>query len=121
MNDATPADSAGPDPISWREIPENLPVVSSDDQPVGHVSEVLGSQEEDVFHGLEVHLSTLGHRVLVPAARVSAMTTAAVTLAITSAEVHELPEHTEERAYELGWTGRFRKRIGWVREKDWDR
>ncbi len=121
MTDATPAGPAGADPISWRDIPENLPVVSSDGESVGRVSEVLGSQEEDVFHGLEVHLGRLGHRVLVPAAQVGEMTTGAVTLAITSAEVHALPEHTEERAYELGWTGRFRKRIGWVRENDWNR
>ena len=117
----TSTDLSGADPISWREVTENEPVVTSDGATVGSVSEVLGSQEEDVFHGLEVHLGRLGHKVLIPAAQVAGMTAAAVTLVLTSDEVHGLPEHTEERAFELGWTGRFRKRVGWVREKDWER
>ncbi len=117
----SPTEASGADPISWRELTENMPVVTSDGETVGQLSEVLGSQEEDVFHGIEVHLGRLGHRVFVPAAQVAGMTTAAVTLVLSSDEVHGLPEHTEERAFELGVQGRFRKRIGWVREKDWDR
>ena len=117
----TPTEPAGADPISWRDVTENTPVVTGDGETVGHVSEVLGSQEEDVFHGIEVHLGRLGHRVFVPADEIAEMTTTGLTLTLTSGQVHALPEHTEERAFELGWTGRFRKHIGWVEEKDWDR
>jgi hypothetical protein len=106
-------------PISWRELTADTPVTSSDGETVGRVSEVLGSQEEDIFHGLEVHLARFGHRVLVTADQVAGITTAGVTLALTSEEVHALPEHTEERAFELGWTGLFRKHLGWVKERDW--
>lgn len=117
----SPSESTGADPISWREVTENTPVLTSDGENVGHVSEVLGSQQEDVFHGMEVHLGRVGHRVLIPAAQITEMTASSVTLALSSNEVHALPEHTEERAFELGWTGRFRKRVGWVKEKDWHR
>ncbi len=109
------------DPIAWRVVPEHAPVFSSDGEAVGTVSEVLGSEEEDIFHGMEVHLGRLGHRVLVTADGIAGMTTAGVTLAMTSDEVHALPEHTEERAFELGWTGIIHKHLGWVKEKDWER
>ncbi len=107
-------------PVSWRDVTHNMPVLSSDGESVGHVTEVLGSQQEDIFHGIEVHLGRLGHRVVVLADQVASISTASVVLSLTSAEVEALPEHTEERAFELGWTG-LRKHLGWVEEKDWKR
>jgi hypothetical protein len=94
--------------------------VTSDGVTVGHVSEVLGSQDEDIFHGIEVHLGRLGHRVFVRVDDVDQMTAGGVTLALTSDEVDALPEHTEERAFALGMTGLFRKHVGWIKEKDWN-
>ena len=42
-------------PISWKAIPPKTPVLSSDGQSAGTVIEVLGSRDEDIFHGLIVH------------------------------------------------------------------
>ena len=46
------------------------------------------------------------------------MTPSHIDVAYTDAQVHALPEHTEERQFELGWVGFFRKHLGWKREKD---
>jgi hypothetical protein len=43
-------------PISWRSIVYGTPVISSDNERVGTVDEVLGSDAEDIFHGLRVAL-----------------------------------------------------------------
>ena len=44
-------------PISWRSIVYGTPVTSSDNVRVGVVHEVLGSDAEDIFHGLRVALT----------------------------------------------------------------
>ena len=109
-------------PISWRGIAQNTPVVTSDGQTVGTVTDVLGSKDEDIFHGVIVHLGMLGHRVLVPADDVTLMTATHLEVAETSAEIHAFPKWVEAAEYEVGTrsllgTG-INKRLGWKREKD---
>jgi hypothetical protein len=106
------------EPIAWRAILEDTPVRSSDGQEVGTVYDVLGSKEDDIFHGILVHLGRLGHRVLVLADDVSLITRGHVDVARTSAELHALPEHTEERTFHLGVAGMFRRRPGWSKDQD---
>jgi hypothetical protein len=106
------------DPIAWRGVAQDTPVHSSDDQVVGTLSDLLGSDQEDIFHGIVVHLGRLGHQVFVPADQVSLMTRSHVDVALTSDELHALPKHDEERQFDVGIVGFFRKHPGWVREKD---
>jgi len=80
-------------PIAWRGVAQNTPVRSSEGEGVGHIVDLLGS---------DVTLMTPSH----------------IDVAYTDAQVHALPEHTEERQFELGWVGFFRKHLGWKREKD---
>jgi hypothetical protein len=62
-------------PISWRSIVYGTPVISSDNEPVGKVHEVLGSDADDIFHGLRVALAS-GHReVMVSVDDVASMST----------------------------------------------
>ena len=111
--------SADPDqPVAWRAIVEDEPVWSSDGQEVGTVYDVLGSKEDDIFHGLVVHLGRLGHRVLVLADDVQLITESHIEVALTSAELHALPPHTDEHTFHLGVTGILRKRPGWTADKD---
>jgi hypothetical protein len=114
-------DPAERDPIAWREVTPNTPVIARDGEKVGRLSEVLGSQEEDIFHGIEVHLDGQDRAVLVPSDDVSEITRGGISVSLTAAELRDLPQHTEEHAFELGWTGLFRKHLGWVNEKDWDK
>lgn len=105
-------------PVAWRAILEDEPVRSSDGETVGTVYDVLGSKEDDLFHGIVVHLGRLGHRVLVLADDVQLITEAHVDVALTSAEVHALPPHADEHTFHLGVTGMLRKHAGWTTDKD---
>ena len=105
-------------PIAWMAVPQDTPVRTSDAEMVGTLSDVLGSRQEDIFHGVVVHLGRFGHHVFVSADDVSLLALSVVGVALTSAEIHALPVHDEERQYDLGIVGLFRKHPGWVREKD---
>ena len=106
------------EPIAWTAIIEDTHVRSSDGEDVGTVYDVLGSKEDDIFHGIVVHLGRLGHRVLVLADDVSLISRSRVDVAVSSAQLHALPEHTEEHAFHLGVTGVLRRRPGWSEDKD---
>jgi hypothetical protein len=105
-------------PIAWRAIAEDEPVRSSDGEDVGTVYDVLGSKEDDIFHGIVVHLGRLGHRVLVLADDVTGITSSHVDVNRTTVQLHELPRHTDEHTFHLGVTGLFRKHVGWTADKD---
>jgi uncharacterized protein YrrD len=105
-------------PVAWRAIVEDEPVRSSDGDDVGTVYDVVGSKEDDIFHGIVVHLGRLGHRVLVLADDVSLITGSHVDVSLTSAQLHALPKHADEHTFHLGVTGMFRKHIGWTSDKD---
>ena len=104
-------------PIAWRAAPEDIPV-RSDGKQVGTLFDLLGSHEEDIFHGIVVQLQPGSRRVFVPADDVASITAAHVDVSLTAAELAGLPDHTEERQFQLGMAGTFRKRAGWIREKD---
>lgn len=106
------------DEIAWRAVPEDTPVCSAEGSEVGTLHDLLGSNEEDIFHGIVVHLGRFGHNVFVPADSVTRLTRSHVDVSLTSDEIHALPPHDEEREFHLGVTGWFRKHPGWVRDKD---
>ncbi len=54
-------------PISWRSIVYGTPVTASDGIRIGAVREVLGSDSEDIFHGLRVALTGRRQDVMVDA------------------------------------------------------
>jgi hypothetical protein len=105
-------------PIAWRGVLQDTPVRSSEGEQVGTISDMLGSDQEDIFHGIVVHLGRLGHQVFIPADDVTLMTPSHIDVAYTSEQLHALPVHTDERQSELGWVGLFRRHLGWKREKD---
>jgi hypothetical protein len=105
-------------PIAWRAIVEDEPVRSSEGDDVGTVYDIVGSREDDIFHGVVVHLGRLGHRVLVLADNVSLISGSHVDVSLTSAELHALPKHEDEHTFHLGVTGTFRKHVGWSSDKD---
>ena len=104
-------------PIAWRAVPQDT-AVRSDGQQVGTLYDLLGSDEEDIFHGIVVHLRSGSRRVFVPADDVILITSSHVDVSLSAGELSALPEHTEERQFELGMVGTLRKHLGWVREKD---
>lgn len=103
------------EPISWRSIVYGTTVISSDDQPVGTVHEVLGSDSEDIFHGIRLALT--GRRdVFVSVDDVGSMSADRIGVDLTRAEVEALPTYDEHAAYHLASVGRLRKHIDWKRD-----
>ena len=107
-------------PISWRSIVYGTPVTSSDNEPVGTVHEVLGSDADDIFHGLRVSLSA-GHRdVMVSGDDVASLSRDEVRTDLTRAEVEALPSYDDETTYHLASVGWLRKHVGWRKDSTSD-
>ncbi len=113
----TEANGSADQPIAWRAV-RGETAVRSDGVQVGAVYDILGSDDEDIFHGLVVQLRPGSHRAFVPADGVVLMTASYVDVSLGAGEMAALPEHTEERQFELGMVGHFRKHLGWVKDKD---
>ena len=104
------------DPIGWRGIVYDTPVTTADGARVGTVHEVLGSDSEDIFHGLRVALSD-GHRdVMVSADNVTSITTAQIGVRLSRSEVEALPTYDEVATYHLASVGWLRKHLGWAKD-----
>ncbi len=107
-------------PTSWRTIVYGTPVVSSGGERVGTVREVLGSDAEDIFHGVRVALDGGNRDVLVPADDISSLTVDAVTADLSAPELAALPAYDEEATYHLASVGWLRRHLGWVRDSEGD-
>jgi hypothetical protein len=103
-------------PSSWLAILENTPVLSAGGEETGRVKEVIGSEEEDIFHGIVITHGTLTSDVLIPGANVVSITNKKVDTNLSAEEVRALPAYVEEDTYHLGYVGRFSKHLGWTRE-----
>ena len=111
------------DPVSWRGLVYGTPVVASDGTRVGSVHEVLGSDAEDIFHGLRVALdgqSDAKHDVMVPADAIDSLGTADVRVGRTAAQLRDLPAYDDEATYHLASVGWLRKHLGWAKDSSSD-
>ena len=106
-------------PISWRALVYGTPVVDASGAKIGSVREVLGSDVEDIFHGIRVAIPE-HHDVLLDAGAISAMTSAAVTTSLSSAAVGALPPYDDEATYHLASVGWLRRHLGWKRDSNSD-
>jgi hypothetical protein len=105
-------------PVSWRVVPQDVAVRGSDGVALGSVHDLLGSNDEDIFHGIVIRLAVGGRNVFVPVDDVALMTGSHVDLKLTAEQVRSLPDHAEDRTFHLGWKGVFHKNANWVEDKD---
>lgn len=61
-------------PVAWTNLTLDTPVTTADGSEIGTTEEVIGDQNEDIFHGLAVKRSSDGEVVELPAARIKRMT-----------------------------------------------
>ena len=108
------------DPIAWRAIVYDTPVFASDGQRVGVVREVLGSDSEDIFHGLRVELDGDRRHVMLASNDVRSITKARIETSRGSTEIAALPAYEEEATYHLASVGWLRKHLGWKRDSTSD-
>jgi hypothetical protein len=104
-------------PVSWRAVPEDVPVRSSEGTEVGRLHDLLASDQKDIFHGIVVRLSS-GKMVFVAADDVAELTESHVNVGLSRVEIEALPGHDDQKAFDLGWVGVIRKHVGWIEEKD---
>jgi hypothetical protein len=107
-------------PISWRAVVYGTSVLTSDAVPAGEVREVLGSDAEDIFHGIRVALAG-GHRdVMVSADDVVSLSADEVQTDLTRSDIDALPTYEEEATYHLASVGWLRKHLGWRKDSESD-
>lgn len=103
-------------PIAWTAILLHTPVFSVDDLEVGVVREVLGSQTEDIFHGVVATLTDAARDAQILAANIVGITNRRVNSSLTAQEIRDLPVYQEEESYKLGFVGLLKRRVGWTRD-----
>jgi hypothetical protein len=103
-------------PISWRSIVDGTPVTSSGSVRVGVVQEVLGSDAEDIFHGLRVALIGRRGDVMVSADDIESMSLVVVRTDLTRSQIEALPAYDEMATYHLASVGWLRKHLGWQKD-----
>jgi uncharacterized protein YrrD len=107
-------------PVAWRSVVYGTPVLSSDGEKVGEVREVLGSDADDIFHGLRVTLHA-GHRdVMLSSDDVTSLTTTEVTSGLSRTDLEALPAYDEAASYHVASVGTFRKHLGWKKDSESD-
>jgi uncharacterized protein YrrD len=59
------------DPVSWKVVERGWKVLNEEGEQVGHVNEVTGDPEADIFDGIEISHGLLGGTEYVPSERVA--------------------------------------------------
>ena len=80
------------DPVSWLLIEPGWKVIDSEGNHVGHVEEVEGDPNADIFSGLLVSTRLFGGKRYVPAERIGPITEDSVHLTLNGDEVKRLKD-----------------------------
>ena len=107
-------------PVSWRTLLYGTRVLASDGTKVGAVREVLGSDSEDIFHGLRVALDGHKRDVLLSAEVLGDLHDSGVKTELSVEEIGRLPDYDDEATYHLASVGWLRKHLGWKRDSESD-
>jgi hypothetical protein len=82
-----------PDPVSWRMIKPGWKVEAADGSEVGEIDEVAGDDTADIFNGLAIATTALGHPRYVPAESVAEIVEGAVRMSLSADQVEKLDEY----------------------------
>jgi hypothetical protein len=75
-------DLPGPDdPVAWSYVKEGTPIVGPNGDELGTVAAMLGTQTENIFHGIAVNPAGGGATRVVPADAVTSLTSSTVQVA----------------------------------------
>ena len=59
-----------PDPVSWKVVEQGWKVLDEQGEEIGHVQEITGDPEADIFDGVEISHGLLEKTEYVPSERV---------------------------------------------------
>jgi hypothetical protein len=109
------------DPIAWRAIVYESPVLASDGRTAGTVREVLGSDADDIFHGIRLRLAGAHRDVMVDSDHVTSISKDHLTTDMSTDELTALPDYDEHADYHLTVVGHLLwKHLGWRRDSKSD-
>jgi len=101
------------DPVAWTLIEPGWHVLDAEGEEIGHVHEVTGDENADIFDGLAVKRGVLGKDKYVPSENVGEINEGVVHLTLTRAQVEALESFAEPAAEEQvipessTWSQRF--------------
>jgi hypothetical protein len=95
-------------PIAWRAIVYETSVTDGTGAKVGVVREVLGSDSEDIFHGLRVHVDGTKRDVMITSDHVTG-----IVVDLDRAAAAALPDFDVPATYHLSSVGWLRHHLGW--------
>jgi uncharacterized protein YrrD len=61
---------SAPDPVSWKVVEQGWKVLDQSGEQIGHVQEITGDPEADIFDGVEVSHGLLERTEYIPSERV---------------------------------------------------
>jgi hypothetical protein len=102
--------------IAWRAVVYGTPVTTADQVRVGTIREMLGSDAEDIFHGIRVRLTDGRREVMIRADDVSTLTGGEVQTNLSRAAIEALPTYDDIATYHLASVGWLRKHLGWSKD-----
>lgn len=80
------------DPVSWLLIQKGWKVLDPTGESIGHVEEVVGDKEADIFNGLKIATGLLSGSRYVPAERVTEITDGSVALDVKKDAIAEFDD-----------------------------
>lgn len=94
--EAAELDLPGPDdPVAWSYIERGTDVVGREGVKLGEVAQMLGTENEGIFHGIALDPAEGGPTRVIPADAVTSLTPSAVQVQVATDEVASLEEHAE--------------------------
>jgi uncharacterized protein YrrD len=84
-----------PDPVAWTVIERGWDVLDAEGEKIGHVDEVTGDENADIFDGLTISQGILAKAKYVPSEHVGQIVEGEVHLSLTRAGVEALEGYTE--------------------------
>ena len=107
------------DPVGWRGVRYGNPVFASDGSQVGTVQEILGSDAEDIFHGVRIRLKSK-RDVMLAADDVASLASDGVTATLDRSAIEALPTYNDTATYHLASVGWLRRHLGWAEDSKSD-
>jgi uncharacterized protein YrrD len=89
------------DPIAWNMIESGWKVFDAEGDEIGHVHEVTGDHNADIFDGLAIKQGILSKDQYVPSEHVAQIFEGEVHLSLTRAQIEALETYTEPVAEQI--------------------
>jgi hypothetical protein len=92
--EAAELDLPGPgDPVAWAYVEPGTDVVGREGVKLGTVEAMLGTETENIFHGVALSPSAGGPTRMIPANSVTSLTPSEVQVQVSTDEVESLEEY----------------------------